>query len=534
MSKKFIFIVVIIVAVLVFGIYQIFLKEKEETFASEKVTRGTVVEEVSETGIVKISEEANLGFKTTGRIEEIYVEVGDIVESGTALVKLETADILIQLEEAQASLEYSQAKLAKLLAGASETEIALAQAQVSTTQTALENARQNLEDVKAEAEEDLNQAYEDGLNTLDDAELKIYNAFNTADLIQRTYFRSNDQESIKVREKKSLIEEELTQAEYYITLAGNNSTNENIDAALSETKDSLDKTFDALTVIRDTCDESIYKNTVSDTNKTSLDTEKTNINSARSDIIDSQQTISSTKLTNQSNVNTAQASVSAAQRALEEAEKNLAKITAPPVQEDIDLDQAEVKKAQSAKVLLENKLKEATLRSPVDGQIVKINKRVGETVQLTDSVITLIPSKPFEIETDIYEEDIIRIKPGDPVDITLVAFPDETFKGKVISIDPAEKLIEGVVYYKVSIGFEEEKEGLKLGMTADINIVTNIKENVLSIPESALIKKDKKTFVQVLKAGEIEEREIQIGLEGSNNLIEVISGLEEGEEIILQ
>ena len=219
---------------------------------------------------------------------------------------------------------------------------------------------------------------------------------------------------------------------------------------------------------------------------------------------------------------------------MEEAEKNLAKIISPPVQEDIDLCTAEVKKAQSAKVLLENKLKEATLRSPVDGQIVKINKRVGETVQLTDSVITLIPSKPFEIETDIYEEDIIRIKPGDQVDITLVAFPDETFKGKVISIDPAEKLIEGIVYYKVSIGFEEEKEGLKLGMTADINIVTNIKENVLSIPESALIKKDKKTFVQVLKAGEIEEREIQIGLEGSNDLIEVISGLEEGEEIILQ
>ncbi len=533
MSKKIIIIIIIIV-VLILAAFKIFIDEKETVLNTEKVRRNDVLEEISETGVVKVSKETNLGFKTTGRIEKIYVEVGDIVEAGSALVKLETADIMIQLEEAKASLEYSQAKLDKLLAGASESEIALAEAQVSTAQTSLENARQNLKDIETEAEEDLNQAYEDALNTLDDAELKIYNALNTVDSVQRTYFRSNDQESIKVREKKNLIAEELEKAEYYIDIAKSHQVRENIDTALSETKDSLDKTFGALAIIRDTCDESIYKNTVSDIDKTSLDTEKTNINTALTNITDSQQTISSTKLANQLNINTAKASVSAAERALEEAEKNLAKLTASPSQEDINLHRAEVKKAQSQVALFENKLKEATLRSPVDGQIIKVNKRVGETVQLTDSVIVLIPSRPFEIETDIYEEDIVKIKPGDPVDITLVAFPDEILKGKVISIDPAEKLIEGVVYYKVSIGFEEEKEGLKPGMTADITIVTNIKENVLSIPESALLEKDKKMFVQVFKNGEIEEREIEIGLEGTNDLVEVISGLEEGEEVILQ
>jgi len=185
---------------------------------------------------------------------------------------------------------------------------------------------------------------------------------------------------------------------------------------------------------------------------------------------------------------------------------------------------------------LENQIEDTVLRSPVDGQVTKINKRVGEQVQpmLKDPVISLLPVAPFEVEVDIYEEDIVKINVGNSVDIVLTPFPDEILKGKVVSIDPVEKLIEGVVYYEITIDFEDPPEKLKPGMTADVIIKTASRENVLVIPEEAIEKKDGKVIVQVFIGKTPQEREIEIGLIGSDDMVEVISGLKEGEEVVIK
>ena len=140
----------------------------------------------------------------------------------------------------------------------------------------------------------------------------------------------------------------------------------------------------------------------------------------------------------------------------------------------------------------------------------------------------------FEIEVNIYEEDVVKINPGNPVDISLIAFPGQVFKGQVISIDPSEKLIEGVVYYKTIIHSEELPAGIQPGMTADLLINTASKENVLAIPNEAIQKGDDKLRVEILDGNSIKEREIEIGFEGSNGLVEVVSGLKEGDQIILR
>jgi macrolide-specific efflux system membrane fusion protein len=70
-------------------------------------------------------------------------------------------------------------------------------------------------------------------------------------------------------------------------------------------------------------------------------------------------------------------------------------------------------------------------------------------------------------------------------------------------------------------------------MTADLMITTDLMENVLTIPEKALQKKNGKIIIQLLEQNQIIEREIEIGLKGTNDLVEVVSGLEQGEQIIL-
>lgn len=535
MSKKII-LIIIIVLLLAVGIYQGFLKTEEPTFTLVEVVRGNISQEVAETGQVKKGEEINLSFKNSGRIEKIYVEAGDQVESGENLAKLEITQLAIQLQEAKAVLSLAQSKLDKLLAGASPEEIQVVETAVSNAKIALESAQQNLEDTKALAEEDLNADYGDALNTSDDSYLKIYNAFNVADLIQRTYFITNDQEGIRVRENKDKIENTMTQAKSYLDVAKADPKNENIDVALSEIKKALEETYNALRIIREICQTPTYRNAVSSADKTSLDTQRGYVNTALTNITNSQQTISSTKLTNEADINTAQASVSTAQGSLAAAEDELSLLIAPPREEDVDLYQAQVRQAEAQVQILENQIKDATLKSPTQGQITKINKKVGELIQsmLQDAVITLLPAAPFEIEVDIYEEDVVKINIGNQVDISLVAFPGQEFLGKVISIEPTEKLTEGVVYYQITIAFEEMPEGIKPGMTADLIIKTESRENVLIIPEDALQKRDGKQIVEVFKDGISEDREIEVGLFGSDGMVEVISGIEEGEKLILR
>lgn len=512
MGKKIIIAIAVILAAIV--AFQLLTSNGKEEFESVEVVKGDVIEAISETGQVQKGEKINLSFKNAGSIEAIYVKVGESVSKGSLIAKLDTSDLSIQLEEAEAALAIYQAKLDKLLAGATQEEIKVAQTKVDNEQIDLDTAEQNLAD-----------AYEDALNVLEDAYLKSYNAQNEADSIQRAYFNKSDQEGLTVKQNRDKIIAAVSEIKSYLDEAKSEEDREDIDNALSQSKEDLSEISGSLEIIRETCEEPSYRDTVSSADKTSLDTHRDNINGALTDIVDTQQTIASKNL-----------ALDLAEGELQKAEDELAQLIAPPRQEDISLYQSQVNQSQAQVDVLKNKIEDAYLKAPVKGEIAEIEKRVGELVQpvLQDIVATLLPDDPYEIDVNIYEEDIVKVDIEDPVDISLVAFPDETFLGKVISIDPAEKLIEDVVYYKVIIDFEEIPEGLKPGMTADLLIKTDSRENVLVIPEDAILKEDGKIMVEVLKDEEIEKREIEIGLEGSNDMVEVVSGLQEEEKVIVR
>jgi len=513
MTKKFVYLTTIII-ILVVVVYQFAFKKEETESNLVEVVRGTITQEVSETGQVKKGDKINLSFKNSGRIEKIYVETGEEVKTGDILAKLDTTELQTQLKEAKSSLKLVQAQLNKLLAGATQEEIQAAKTKVENSKIALNSAKENLEAV-----------YQDSLNTLEDTYLKAYNAQNVVDIIQRTYFTFADQPGVSVKENKEKIIKAVSQIKSYLDSAKTNPSQANIDIILPLVKGQLANILDYLGIVRENCEDPAYRNVVSFTDKGSLDTQRTNINAALTNITDVQQLITSGK-----------SQVETAEGELKSAEDNLALVTAPPRQEDIDYYQAQVEKAQAKIQILENQIQEAILYSPVDGQIVEVNKREGEIVQpvLQDIVIAVLPAASYEISVDIYEEDIVKIEVGDLVDISLVAFPNQIFKGKVVNIDPVEKIIEGVVYYEVTVDFDQIPDGLKPGMTADLTIKTASKENVLLVPDDAIQKKDGKNIVQVFRNNQIEEREVEIGLESSDNIVEIISGLTEGEKVLIK
>ena len=513
-NKKIIF-SIIIVAVLAVFIYQSFLKKEHLEYTLAEVVRANIAQEITETGQVQKGDKISLSFKNAGRIEKIFVIVGEDVKAGDILARLDIGQFSIQLQEAKAALSSVQAQLNKLLAGATSEEIKITQTEVQNKQVALNTANQNLQD-----------AYEDSLNVLNDAYLKAYNTQNFIAALQRAYFFSSDQEGIRVKENKEKIEKAVSQIKFYSDQAQATFTFENTNQALSQIKNELSQISASLKVIRESCETVLYRNVVSSADKTSLETHQLNINTVLTNVTNSQQSIISARL-----------AVESAEGNLQAAQDDLALTTAPARQEDVEYYQAQVGQAQANILVLENQIQDSYLRSPVEGQVTAVKKRVGELVQpvLQDVVMTLMPAVPYEIEVDIYEEDIVKMAIGNPVDIELIALPGRIFQGRLVSIDPAEELIEGVVYYTVTINFDEEMPStIKPGMTADVVIKTASKENVLTIPEDAIQKKDDKNIVKVFRDGEVEEREIKMGLKGSDDMVEVISGLEEGEKVIVE
>lgn len=518
------------------------ITNNKEEYTLQKVERTSIVQEVSETGTVKMGEEIKLNFKRAGAIEGTYISIGQKVTSGQSLAKLDTRELAIQLTEAQAQQEVAQASLNKLLAGATPEEIQVKETTVANASVSWENAKQNLINVQAETENDLNSVHEDAVNTIEAAYLEVENSANLAGRIQRDYFSSGDQESMQVINAKNKINLASAQAKNWLDSVNNlifgeaEDNYKKVDEALTGLKNELKTTSDNLIIIRQNCDKPNYWNTVSSTDKDAIDSQRTAVNVDLTAVVNSEQAISSTKITNQTSINTVQASVDTAQGNLKKAEDDLLLLKAGPRSEDVDLYQAQLKQAEAKISLLQRQISDSYLVSPVIGQITKIEKRVGETVQptISDYVVAILPDTPFQIEVNIYEEDVVKMAIGNPVEIGLVAFPDQSFTGKVISIEPAEKVIEEVVYYKTIIDFDEIPQGVRPGMTADITIKTAFRENVLAVPKRAIKKADGRTTIDIFKNGNIEKREIQTGIEGSEGMVEVVSGIEEGEEIVIR
>jgi len=516
MNKKIILTIGLVVLLIVF-VYQVFLKDKNPEFDLVEVVRGNVSQEIFETGQIGKGEKVNLTFGNAGRIEKIYVEVGDDIEQGQELAKLDTADLEIQLQEARISLELAQLSLNKLLAGSSPEEIKIAQSQTENAQISFAIAQENLEN-----------SYEEAITVLDASHPQIYNALSFIKEFIEEYVSVYDQNAKKIMDARTAVDEAEKQAKIQLEAAQEDSADEeSIDQALSIMRNSLKTTFDSLEIIRVIADESVvYKNKVSSADKTSLDALKVSANSALVNTVAAQQAISSRK-----------SSLETARTSFEEAENRLSLITAGSRQVDVDLYQAQIRQAEARVQLYESQLLQSRLVSPLSGKIAEIKKRVGELVQpaLQDAVMVILPEIPYEIKVNIYEEDVVKIALGNPVDISLIAFPGKTFAGKIVSISPAEKMVDGVVYYETIIGFNEAPEGIKPGMSADIVIKANSRENVLIVPEEAIKTDGARNFVEVFVEGNVEERDVEIGLEGGrDDMVEIISGLETGEKVILR
>lgn len=156
----------------------------------------------------------------------------------------------------------------------------------------------------------------------------------------------------------------------------------------------------------------------------------------------------------------------------------------------VNANKAQVEQAAAALSTAVTNLAYTRILSPVDGIVVSRNVDVGQTVAASFQTPTLFniaqDLTKMQIDTNVAEADVGRIKVGQEVDFTVDAYPDTTFKGRVGQIRIAPITVQNVVTYDVVIVVDNQQLKLMPGMTANVSVIVEEKKDVLKVPNAAL------------------------------------------------
>jgi len=224
--------------------------------------------------------------------------------------------------------------------------------------------------------------------------------------------------------------------------------------------------------------------------------------------------------------------VASARSQITQAESNLSRLLAMPTAEDIAIAESQVVQARVGVEMAQSHLDDASLTVPFSGTLVSWNLHPGDTLAPGAPVGTLVDLSRFHITVSIDETEIGRIAPGQTVSITFDAFPDDPVEGIVGKIDLVGQQAQGIVTYGVRIDLSQTALPLKPPMTAAIDITVERKTDVLLVPNRALRRDKEGKYVEVLRDNVPTRVYVTTGL-SNDDYTEIISGLEEGEEVIV-
>ncbi len=508
--KRPIAIISIIVVLGGAGVYFYFTRTPAPVYETVAARRGIIFQEVSVIGKTKPAESVDLAFEAAGKVKRVNVVVGDKVFTGQILAELDSAELYAQLLEAEANIESQKAKLDELNKGVRPETIQYYETKVVNAKISLENAKKNLID-----------KIQDAYTKSEDAvRNKVDQFFSNPRTTNPTLIFSVADSHLVSDVLNERVAMEYALAQWNSSL-NNLGISSDLDVYFNSAKNNLEKIRSFLT------DNALILNALNPTSsltQATIDAYRVAVSSGRTSVNTALANLQSVE----EDLRTAESNVALA-------EKDLAVQGAGSTLEQIAVQVALVKKAEAGAQIIKVKIGKNILRSPIGGVLTRQDAKFGEIVFANSSIVSIISTGKFEIEANVPEADIAKVKIGDSAKVTLDAFGNDVFfDAKVVEIEPAETVIEGVATYKTTFQFMKSDEGVKSGMTANIDILTGKKENAIIISRRAVISKNGDKIVRLLNAdGTIEEREVKTGLIGSDGNVEITEGLNEGERVII-
>lgn len=483
------------------------------------VDRGTVSSAVSASGSLVSITQQNLGFADRGQIAELFVKVGDAVQAGQPLARLDDAAARSQLASAQAKLDQQQASLGKLTGGNS----------VEAAQAALDSAREILDATRDQV------AATDAADASAVDRARVQLAFDKKQLELAKRQLQKDQKACAAATASAASDSQKT-------FLGLGATKEGAATTTTTTTPPATPEDPACTAIR--------------TDQQAVQTAKANVVASQTALDAAEHQRDTDRAQGRVSIANAESTVSDAQSQLDSAGND-----APA---DIDVQAAVVRDAENTVADAQRAVDNAVLRAPVAGTVSAINGAVGDFVAAAGGATPLAPGtdaripavaggtgdgaadsasngafitlndlQTFQLVVPFEESDAAQVAPNQRVDVTVDAVPGLTSPGTVVAVAPTADQISGVVSYYATIVLTQVDPQLKDGQTAQADVLTKVVDDVLRVPGAAVRQENGKSVVSLPGSdGRPVTREFAPGMVG-DSFTEVRAGLDEGQEVLL-
>lgn len=529
---------VIIMLVIGFIAFKSLTQKPAIEYTTEQAKRGRLTQTVSATGIVESAHEIALNFKNPGKIVSLAAKEGKDVKAGEVLAQIDFGSIGAQINQYAANVASAKANLEKVKAGSSIEEVNLTQEQLAKAQNdydrLLQESVSQIKILREKAVDSLNNSVFSIQTALNAVYGNLINSETTASL-----YVADTNLDVKLNSDYDLMKLKFGDLRLQVEAA----KPENGDSAkIIAAADSVRQYLNELNALMDeaySLSDKIITNTTytvtkKDTIKSDISTQQTAINTALTSLQTARSNLINSSNSYQTQIEAAENSVSIAQAQLDLKKSG-------PRSFDIAAAEAQVAQAQASLDKARSDANDYAIKAPIDGKVTKVNYSLGETPNSSEPVVVMLGTERYEIKVDIPESDITKIRVGENVSIELDAFgSDHPFNGAVTFIDPAQTVINDVTYYRTTVVFNPDSwnDQIKPGMTANLTILAEEKNDALYIPQRAVkikaaaLGEVPAKFVEVLVNGRPQERDIRIGMRGDNGLVEITSGLSEGESVI--
>ena len=489
------------------------------------VERGTVTATVSANGVLQPLTTVEVKSNVGGSIVKLAVDEGDRVKAGQLIARIDPSDT-------QTAFDQSQADLAAAVSKVDQAKQTLSMqndqnsAQIASAQQGLEVARTKLLQAQEQAQ--------------------IQPALSMASVKQATSAYAAATAALN-QTKNALIPQKLSSAQAGYDQA--KASYANAEADYNRQKALLEKGYVAKSAVDAAAEKYSVAKASLDSASSKLSTIKAetgeDLRSAQARMEQSKADLDSARA-NQIQVKVKQQEAISAQAAVKQAEAALRVATAALHQNRIkqgDIIQAnsQVTRSQAALKNAQTQLGYTTVVAPSDGIVTKKYVEVGSIVTAGRSsfsgtgsgvaIVDIADVSRMSVLVNVDETDIAQIEVGQEVDITIEAYPDELFSGKVTKIAPQSVVDQSVTTIPVTVEVELPDARLKPGMNATCDFITNRKRNVLMVPNEAVKEEDNSTTVTVMDGDKQFTRKVEAGLVG-RDYTEIIKGLKEGQKIV--
>ncbi len=482
--------------------------QSPKTTDSYTVVQNSLLQSVSVSGSVEASKEADLSFQTSGQVAYVGVKVGSKVAQGEVLATLQAGEAQASVLEAEALLANRRATLEQLEEGSRKEELAIKEQTVENTRGSLSQAYSALPDVIKNTDSVTSDTIKNKFSGLF--------VFNGAQYILS--FSSCDQQLQGLLEKKrTALEDVLADFQKKSGIVSAISSQETLDVALAAAYDAANLSNEVVNAVSQLLLSSCsISNSSLDAYRTNLSLVKASMNSLFTELASKR------------------SALLVAKNAYTQATRDLELSKAGTNPYTLKAQVALVSQGEAQLAQAKANLQKTIIRAPFRGVISDSNLSEGETTSMNSPVISMIAEDGFEIEAKVPEIDIVKIKVGARVDVSLDAYGSSVvFPATVTRINPTATTEGTVPVYKVIVTFAGKDERIKQGMTANVKIITAEKNSIYAIPARFVtVLSGNSGQVVITNNGREELKDVTLGLRGEGGLIEVIEGLFEGDILL--